>query len=59
MKHFRTVTKTQTPAEATTLLEWNQIGVVITTFVTAFNTFVTAVGNFINIGPDDDWSKTA
>jgi len=59
MKHLTPVSHKSAPATATSLLEWTQIGTVVTLFVNAFNTFVTALGNYINIGPDDNWDKTA
>jgi len=59
MQHLRTISKSSSPAYARSLLEWAQIGTIFTTFSTVLGNLVTALGNYINIGPDDDFSKTA
>lgn len=57
--HIRNISKSTRPAPARSLLEWSQIGTVLVTFTTVAGNLITALGNYINIGPDDDWSKTA
>jgi hypothetical protein len=52
MKHMNPISKSSQPLPATTLLQWQQIGVVFGGFATALGTLVTAVGNyFTNVKP--------
>lgn len=46
MKHFKPLSKTTTPARATSLIEWAQIGTVVSTFLGAFGVFATAFNTF-------------
>ena len=52
MKHIDTISRRCTPAEAMSTLEWAQVAAIVGSFVTAFNTFVTAIGNLIKIVGD-------
>ena len=42
MKHLTSISKTTTPARATNLLEWTQIGGIVGVFATAIGTISTA-----------------
>lgn len=46
MKHITTLSKSTVPARATSLLEWTQIGAVVTSFLGAFGVFATAFNTF-------------
>ena len=52
MKHIGIISRRCTPAAAMSTLEWAQIGTIVGSFVTAFNTFVTAIGGLISIVND-------
>jgi hypothetical protein len=43
MKHFTRISKLSNPAEARSLLEWTQFGVIAGAFTTAYNTLTTAL----------------
>lgn len=42
MKHVSSISKSTVPARATNLLEWTQLGAIVSVFSTAFGTISTA-----------------
>lgn len=49
MKHLRTLTIAERPANARSLLEWSQIGSILVTFSNAISILVGALGNIVEI----------
>lgn len=49
MSHIKSITKTTRPAYAVSLLQWQQIGVILGAFGSALGAFGTAFNTFTNI----------